>query len=142
MANEMGDAEIEAIRKALPDASDDKIVCTYIAESPSGQPEMAILTTTRLAYIKGQHLTTMDLKDIESLMDNDQYEQKYNLHMQGPIYNRPTYNIEVKSRSGPRRMRIAIKPATEGEPFYQALEDAWKANGGKPKLEETKGKSS
>ncbi len=129
MANQMSQRDLENLKKlGLGDGPDEEIIASYSNATPMDEePETAVLTTTRIAYLKGDRLTSFDLKDVDSILEGDRYEKKYT-----PKYHDVTrYMIVIKRRTG-GRMRIAIEPARDGPSFSEALQDAWKAAGGNP----------
>ena len=122
IANEIGKREMEAAEKASPIGLGEEIICLYNASDNPSEPEMAILTSKQIAYLKEDRVTSFPLKDVETVSDNAEYNQKYR-----PNYTDYTrYMIEVKTRKG-ARMRIAVMPMDDGPSFYQALLDSWKA---------------
>lgn len=129
MANQMSQRDLENLKRlGLGDGPDEEIIASYSNATPTDEePETAVLTTKRIAYLKGDRLTSFDLKDVDSILEGDRYEKKYT-----PNYHDVTrYMIVIKRRTG-GRMRIAIEPARDGPSFSEALQDAWKAAGGKP----------
>ncbi len=129
MANQMSLRDLENLKKlGLGDGPDEEIIASSNdATSTDEEPETAVLTTKRIAYLKGDRLTSFDLKDVDSILEGDRYEKKYTPN----DHDATRYMIEIKRKTG-GRMRIAIEPARDGPSFSEALQDAWKAAGGKP----------
>ena len=137
MANEMSQRDMENLKKLnLGDTPEDEDVIAYFSQPApqDGEPEMAVLTNKRIAYLKGERVTSFDLKDIETILEGQKYREKYTPSYYGDT-NR--YPIEIKRRSG-GRMRIVIEPALDGPSFSEALLDAWKAAGGAKTTEAVK----
>jgi hypothetical protein len=130
MANELGSLDLAQLHRLGVDDEGESgdLICYYTNDTPEdGEPESAALTSKQIVFMKGERKTAFDLKDVDALMDSTAYRQKYT-----PNYIDTTrFTIEVKRRTG-ARMRIVIRPYEDGPPFYHALEDAWKAAGGKP----------
>ena len=130
MANQMSSRDVERLKTLnLGDGAEDEDVIAYYNQGrPSdGEAEMAVLTNKRIAYLKGDRLTSFDLKDIETILQGSEYQQKYTPQ----YYDTTRYMIEIKRRTG-GRMRIAIEPSRDGPSFGEALQDAWKSAGGVP----------
>jgi len=135
MVNEMQRVDFKLIEDHKLDVKADEIIACYNAGGPRDNPELALLTTRRILYLKDGRTTVFDLKDIADIMDEDKFRRTYKL----PVYSdlrMYDYNIEIRSRQGPR-MRLKIEQFRggnshdgEGKAFYDALESTWKAAGG------------
>jgi hypothetical protein len=128
MANEMGDAEFDLIQKLHLADKDEPIVCVYTASGDHFNPEMAVLTTKRISYVKDSRITPLKLTEIASILDHRKYMEKYQLQS-GGFNPGDQFNIEIIGKDG-TRMRVVIRPALDGPSFYEALNDTWKAAGG------------
>lgn len=130
MANELATFDLAQLQRLGVGDEDEsgELICYYANDNPEdGEPESAALTSKQIVFMKGQRKTAFELKEIDELMDSAAYRQKYT-----PNYmDTSRYIIGVKRRSG-ARMRIVIRPYDDGPPFFHALEEAWKAAGGKP----------
>ena len=126
LGNEMDPAELQRL-KGFGIKDDDEVICTSGDPLSPGPPDLAILTNRRIISVKGSRTTAFDLADVESVLDDPGYQRQY-----GPqnVFS-DRYTIEITRKSG-GRMRIMIRPASEGPVFHHALVDAWKAAGGKP----------
>ena len=136
MVNELERGDFRLIKEHAPGVKKDEIIACYNAGPRRDDPEFALLTTRQILYLKDGRTTAFDLKDVESLKDDAKYEASYNrvATTNGPGYingDNSTYHIEVKGKGGPR-IRINIRPEDQGQPFFDALEAAWKAAGGAP----------
>jgi len=121
MANEVGEAEMAAVTRAMKLGPDEEFIALYNVSGPGYRPEMAVLTSGRLAYIKDNRLTDFPLKELEDVADNDAYTKRYGLSATDPNH----FLIEARSRKG-GQMRIKIGRTSDGPPFYRSILDAWK----------------
>jgi hypothetical protein len=128
MANEMGNAEYDLIEKLHLADKNEPVVCAYTAEGDRFNPEMAVLTTKRICYIKDSRITPLKLTEIASILDHRKYLERYQPHS-GGFNPSDQFNIEIIGKDG-TRMRVVIRPALDGPSFYEALNDTWKAAGG------------
>jgi len=128
MANEMGDAEYDLIEKLHLADKDEPVVCVYVAEGDRFNPEMAVLTTKRISYVKDSRITPLKLTEIGSILDSVEYIKKYQPPPIG-YGTRDQFSIEIIGKDG-MRMRVVIRPGIDGPSFYEALNDTWKAAGG------------
>ena len=131
MINEMERGDFRLIEDHKLDVKSDEILACYNAGGSPEEPELALLTTRRIIYLKDGRTTAVDLKDVVSLKDDRKYDEAYHQTPGGVQRDISTYHIEIRTARGPR-IRINIKPEEQGQPFYDALETAWKAAGGVP----------
>lgn len=133
MVNEMERADHKLIedQKLIDAGKDEEIVACYTTGQPTSNPELALLTNRRLIYHKDGRTTTLDLKEVTNLMDDEKTRNSYASSNRAFI-DFEQYYIEVQGARG-TRMRIKIKPPDQGKGFYNALESAWKAAGGTPR---------
>lgn len=124
MVNEMDRADYKLIENHHLNNAEGEIIACYTAGKGSSNPELALLTTRNIVYLKDGNATSFDLKNVTGLMDDNAYQQAY-LPL-SPNY--ADYYIEVRSKTGPR-MRIIIQPKPEGSAFYEAIADALKQAG-------------
>lgn len=131
MLNEMTRRDFKAVEDLNLPQPDEVVIGLFEGEPPA-EPERAILTDRRIIYVKGDRVTELPLKEVESVIDSNEYQQKYTPNYFGSSH----FMIEVKGKSG-ARMRIAITPNHDGPFFYQAIKDAWtaEAGGGKKEVE-------
>lgn len=134
MVNEMDRGDHRLIEESKLDLADDEIIACYDAGKVRDDPEFALLTNHQIVYFNEGRKIAFDLKDVVELKDDRAYELAYNMKVGGleVVYpDSTTYHIEVRLRSGPR-MRVDIRPEEQGSVFFDALDSAWKAAGGKP----------
>jgi hypothetical protein len=129
MLNEMTTEDFRAVKRLGIEESDETIIGISQANSTDSN-DLAILTNHRIASIKDGRVTELPLKDVEAVLDQDQYQKKYNAN----DYSTLRYMFEVKGKSG-ARMRISVTPSRDGPFFYQAVKEAWTAAGGVEKAE-------
>lgn len=133
MANEMGRADFDTIEKLQLASKAEPVICVYNASSDSYNPEIAVLTGKRISYVKEGRITSMDLSEIETILDHRKYMEKYRTNVYPNGYGPDQFNIEIKGKDS-TRMRVVVRPGLDGPSFYEALNDAWKAAGGETKV--------
>jgi hypothetical protein len=128
MANELGHDEYELIQKLGLVGQNEPVICTYVAAGNPLNPEMAVLTTKRISYIKDNRVTSAKLTEINTILDQSNYLEKYQPESVS-YYKLSQFSIEITTKDG-LRMRVIIRPGLDGPAFFQALNDSWKAAGG------------
>lgn len=124
MLNEMTTEDFQAVKRLGIDEPAETIIGISEADS-DGLNDLTVLTNHRIFSVKEGRVTELPLKDVDAVLDQDQYQRKY-----GPNYfDNSRFMIEVKGKPG-ARMRIAVTPSRDGPFFYQAIKDAWTAAGG------------
>lgn len=124
MVNEMGQADYKLIEDHHLNNAEGEIIACYNAGKGAANPELALLTTRQLVYLKDGKGTSFNLKDVTSLKDDDEYQRKYTPN----YWDTTNYYIEVTAKTGPR-MRIIIQPKLQGSAFYEAIANALKQAG-------------
>lgn len=131
MANEMGRRDFDLLKKAGLESEPDEIIAFSNASESTGEPELALLTTRQLIYVKDGRKTTFDLKDVVAIQSGTQLERRRNEE------GNYLYPIEA-SRVNGTRMRIWIESQEQGKSFYDALNSAWKASKDRTEPEPTR----
>jgi len=129
MLNEMTAQDFQAVQRLEIEEDDETIIGISQADSADSN-DLAVLTNRRIASIKDGRVTELPLKNVEAVLDQEQYQKKYNANE----YSALRYMFEVKGKSG-ARMRISVTPSRDGPFFYQAVKEAWTAAGGVEKAE-------
>lgn len=112
LGNEMDRYALEYIEKHNLLNHTEKLIAYYDETISMNGSEAAILTTERIIYHKDGRTTSIDLRDAVDVQHRYQ-------SLIGDI-------IEVRSKLG-ERIKIEIPPLNDGESFYNALMDVWRA---------------
>jgi hypothetical protein len=119
MSNEMTRTDFDLVDEDFPLGPDEEVIGCAVTESHGENPEFALLTTKRLCYLKEDHPTIFPLAEIATIGDDAQPPNM-------SYYDAATdYVIDVERDSG-ARMRIKIRPYSQGKPFGAALQQACK----------------
>ncbi len=124
MVNEMGQPDYKLIEDHHLNNAEGEIIACYNAGKGVSNPELALLTTRQLVYLKDGRTSSFELKDVEAMKDDDEYRRSYTPN----YFDINNYTMEIATRTGPR-MRIIIQPKMEGPAFYQAILKAAKQAG-------------
>lgn len=120
MANELSKRDFEVLKLVgLEHEPEDIIVFCNLSKSAS-VPELALLTTKEIIYLKEGRKTEFELKDIAAVKTANE------LGTRTDSQGNSAYPIEAVRKNG-TRMRILITPQSEGPSFSDALTSAWKA---------------
>ena len=114
MGNEMDRYALEYIENHNLLNHTEKLIAYYDVTISMNGSEAAILTTERILYHKDGRTTSIDLRDAVDVQHRHQ-------SLIGDI-------IEVRTESG-ERIKIEVAPLNDGESFYNALMDVWRAPG-------------
>lgn len=119
MSNEMTRADFELVDRTMRLSPDEEIIGCAAARSPGDDPELALLTTKRLRYLKEGRTTEFPLNEIARV--GEDVEPPSFPHVDAQT----DYVIDVERDSG-ARMRIKVRPYGQGRPFGSALSEATK----------------
>ena len=124
MVNEMNQADHNLIEGRNLNNAEGEIIACYNAGKGASNPELALLTTRQLIYLKDGRTTSFNLKDVAEIKDDNAYQRVYTPYN----VDSANYYIEVMTKQGPR-MRIIIQPKLQGSSFYEAIAGALKQAG-------------
>jgi hypothetical protein len=124
MVNEMGQADYHLIEDHHLNNGEGEIIACYNAGKEASNPELALLTTRQIVYLKDGKATSFDLKDVTILRNDAEYQNKYT----PGHFDMTSYYIEITNKQG-QRMRVIIAPKLDGSAFLDAIVNALKQAG-------------
>lgn len=125
LANELSPSYAEWLRESQLVTSLEPIVVAYEAPSdPVRGPELAVVTTMRVEYVRGTNVVTLDLAEVADVAAGPDFYEK--LDPDGDPTATTDYMVGVIADDG-QVIRIRMPEEREGSLFASRLRSAWEA---------------
>ncbi len=125
LANELSPSYVEWLRESELVTSVEPIVVAYEAPSDSIRgPDVAVVTTKKVVYIRGQNVVTLDLAKVADVAAGADFYEK--LDPDGDPSGINDYMVGVIADDG-QVIRVRMPNEREGSLFASRLQSAWKA---------------